>query len=154
MSHEGRETGMEQKARDAQTHAEDEDDDEVSSPFDHPAFLPVILLAMTLWFGYDGWFSETIESVRFNRYGFFFLLGAAIYFVVADYTSLRFALPALFLAYAIWLGFFHLLGADDAWWRDDPGARLFNQYAALTFAALSLISLAREWLRGRRAEPA
>ena len=35
-----------------------DEDDEVSSPFDHPFFLPVLLFAFALWFGYDGWFSE------------------------------------------------------------------------------------------------
>lgn len=133
--------------------AEDEDD-EVASPFDHPAFLPVILFAMALWFGWDGWYSETIESVNFNRYGFFFLLGGALYFVAADYTQLRFLLPALFLGYAAWLGGFHLLGAPDAWWKEGPGDPLspasFNRYGSIAFLALAAIFLLRDLLRGRR----
>lgn len=131
---------------------EDDDEDEASSPFDHPAFLPVLLFGMALWFGYDGWFSETIESVRFNRYGFFFLLGGAAYFALADYTRLRFLLPGLFLGYAAWLGLFDLLGSEDAWWKDDPGARLFNRYGALACLALAGISAVREALRKPRLE--
>jgi hypothetical protein len=29
-------------------------------PFDHPYFLPGLLFAIALWFGYDGWFNEEI----------------------------------------------------------------------------------------------
>ena len=35
-----------------------DDDERAASPFDHPAFLPVLVWAMALWFGYDGWFNE------------------------------------------------------------------------------------------------
>ena len=65
----------------------DDDDDEVSSPFDHPFFLPVLLFAFAAWFGYDGWLNEefakeSAEYLSFNRYGFGALLLLAIYFTV------------------------------------------------------------------------
>ena len=57
-----------------------EDDEDAPSPFDHPAFLPVLLWGLALWFGYDGWFNESIEAVDFNRYGFGVLVVAAVYY--------------------------------------------------------------------------
>jgi hypothetical protein len=55
-------------------------EDEAGSPFDHPAFLPVLLWGLALWFGYDGWFNENIESVNFNRYGFAVLCALGAWF--------------------------------------------------------------------------
>ncbi len=43
------------------------------TPFDHPLFLPVLLFAGMLWFGYDGWISQDpsmMEHQTFNRGGF------------------------------------------------------------------------------------
>ena len=43
------------------------------TPFDHPLFLPALLLAFMLWFGYDGFINqdpEMLEHQDFNRYGF------------------------------------------------------------------------------------
>jgi len=154
MGDEREQTAMERSsATPAASDSDEAEDEEVASPFDHPAFLPVILLAMALWFGWDGWFSETIESVNFNRYGFFFLAGAALYFAAADYTRLRFLLPALFLGYAAWLGGFHLFGAPDAWWKAGPGEPLspasFNRYGAIACLALAALALLRDLIRGR-----
>jgi hypothetical protein len=36
-------------------------------PFDHPWFLPGLLFAFALWFGYDGWLNPKIKAVTFNR---------------------------------------------------------------------------------------
>ena len=73
---------------------DEEDDDEVSSPFDHPFFLPVLLFAFAAWFGYDGWLSEDFakesgEHLSFNRYGFGVLLVAAIYFTIQSIREKR-----------------------------------------------------------------
>ncbi len=43
------------------------------TPFDHPLFLPALLFAGMLWFGYDGWINQDPdmqEHLDFNRYGF------------------------------------------------------------------------------------
>jgi hypothetical protein len=43
------------------------------TPFDHPLFLPVLLFAGMLWFGYDGWIEtdpDMLEHRTFNRGGF------------------------------------------------------------------------------------
>jgi hypothetical protein len=127
------------------------EDDEASSPFDHPAFLPVLVFGMAIWFGYDGWFNEKIESVRFNRYGFGFLLGAAIYFAVSELKRVRFLFPALLVGYALWLGALDLFGSADAWYKDVESARLFNRYVALASLALAALYALREVLGARRA---
>lgn len=126
------------------------EDDRASSPFDHPAFLPVLVFAMALWFGYDGWFNETIESVRFNRYGFGFLIGAGIYFTLVEVTRARFLLPLLLLGYAAWLGGLDWLGAPDSWYKEVESARLFNRYGALTALGLAVVAALRDLVRARR----
>jgi hypothetical protein len=47
------------------------------TPFDHPLFLPALLAAGVVWFGYDGWINtdpDMLEHQAFNRYGFGVLL--------------------------------------------------------------------------------
>ena len=47
------------------------------TPFDHPLFLPALLFAGVIWFGYDGFISQDpdmLEHQSFNRYGFGLLL--------------------------------------------------------------------------------
>jgi hypothetical protein len=129
----------------------EEDDERAPSPFDHPAFLPVLVFAMALWFGYDGWFNESIESVRFNRYGFGFLIGGGIYFSLVELTRIRFLLPLLLVGYAVWLGALDWLGPEDAWYKDIESARLFNRYAALASLCLAPLAALRELWVGRRA---
>ncbi len=128
-----------------------EEERDTSGPFDHPAFLPVILVAVALWFGYDGWFNEEIESVRFNRYGFGFLLGAALYFALDELTRLPYLTALLFLGYALWLGALALLGPPGAWYNDEPSVQLFNRYAGIGFLVLAGLAALRETWRRRRA---
>jgi hypothetical protein len=50
-----------------------DDEEQPPTPFDHPLFLPVLLLAGMIWFGYDGWLNqdpEMLEHQTFNRVGF------------------------------------------------------------------------------------
>jgi len=53
------------------------------TPFDHPLFLPVVLVGLALWFGYDGFINQDpdmLEHLTFNRVGFVALaIGAAWY---------------------------------------------------------------------------
>jgi hypothetical protein len=61
------------------------DEDEGSSPFDHPAFLPVLLWALAIWFGYDGWLNQDPkmqEHLTFNRVGFGVLVLAGTWYTV------------------------------------------------------------------------
>ncbi|HVN38452.1 MAG TPA: hypothetical protein VMW19_09825 [Myxococcota bacterium] len=135
----------------AQPAGSDGDEERASSPFDHPAFLPVLVFAMALWFGYDGWFNETIESVRFNRYGFGFLSGAAIYFTLVERTRARFLLPLLLCGYALWLAALAWFGSANAWYNDVESARAFNRYGALAAIGLAAVAALRDWLALRRA---
>ena len=66
-----------------------EDEDEASSPFDHPAFLPVLIWGLAIWFGFDGWFNPKIEAVMFNRYGFGVLVALGIYFTIQSIREVR-----------------------------------------------------------------
>jgi hypothetical protein len=53
------------------------------TPFDHPLFLPALLFAGMLWFGYDGWINQDpdmLEHVDFNRWGFGLLTLATAWF--------------------------------------------------------------------------
>jgi len=61
----------------------DEDDDPVTTPFDHPLFLPVLLLGLSCWFGWDGFLTsdpEMLEHSTFNRVGFAILFPATLYY--------------------------------------------------------------------------
>ena len=84
---------MEAKSADrAGTSNDEDDDDEVDSPFDHPAFLPVVLWGLSIWFGYDGWFNQDpdmLEHVTFNRWGFGILVVAGIYFTIQAVKEIR-----------------------------------------------------------------
>jgi hypothetical protein len=64
--------------------AEEESEERAETPFDHPYFLPALLIAFTVWFGYDGWLDKDFnpEYITFNRWGFFILLPLAVYFTI------------------------------------------------------------------------
>lgn len=68
---------------------DDAGEEEASSPFDHPAFLPVLIWGLAIWFGFDGWFNPKIEAVMFNRYGFAVLVVLGIYFTVQSIREVR-----------------------------------------------------------------
>lgn len=63
------------------TEPEPVESDPPATPFDHPLFLPILLAAGAVWFGYDGWFNpEMAEHRDFNRWGFVALVLATAYF--------------------------------------------------------------------------
>jgi len=71
---------------------DEEDDDEASSPFDHPAFLPVLLWGLAAWFGYDGWINQDpdmLEHRTFNQVGFAVLVVLGLYFTVQSVRETR-----------------------------------------------------------------
>jgi hypothetical protein len=51
--------------------------------------MPVLLLALALWFGYDGWFNPEMEWIKFNRYSFFALMAGAVYTTYQDIRFVR-----------------------------------------------------------------
>lgn len=89
--HDREQQSLEASAEAAERESADDadEDDDTPSPFDHPAFLPVLLWGLALWFGYDGWFNENIEAVNFNRYGFGVLVVAGIYYTVQAVREMR-----------------------------------------------------------------
>lgn len=66
-------------------------DERAPTPFDHPLFLPVLLIAFTAWFGYDGWLNADFDPkwISFNRWGFFILLALSIYFTIQSVREMR-----------------------------------------------------------------
>ena len=66
-------------------------EERASTPFDHPFFLPALLIGFTLWFGYDGWLNADFDPqwVGFNRWGFFVLLALAAYFTIQTVREMR-----------------------------------------------------------------
>jgi hypothetical protein len=88
--HEPEQQRLEDSAR--ESGASDTADEETSSPFDHPAFLPVLLWGMAVWFGYDGWFNQSpdmLEHVTFNRVGFAILVVLALYYTIQSLRERR-----------------------------------------------------------------
>lgn len=114
------------------------------TPLDHPLFLPVLFAGVTVWFGYDAYFTtdpDMLEHLDFNRYGFRVLI-----FVTALYGYRGFCeithraenplvLPILLFAMTIWLGF-------DGWFSTDA----FNlERAAINQAVTPWLALATAW---------
>jgi hypothetical protein len=66
-------------------------EERASTPFDHPFFLPALLIAFTLWFGYDGWLNADFDPqwIGFNRWGFAVLLPLAVYFTIQAVRETR-----------------------------------------------------------------
>ena len=58
-------------------------------PFDHPWFLPGLLYAFAIWFGYDGWLNENIKSVTFNRVLAPVWLTGAVYYTFQNIRDQR-----------------------------------------------------------------
>jgi hypothetical protein len=58
-------------------------------PFDHPWFLPGLLYAFSIWFGYDGWLNPNIKSVMFNRVMAPLWLAGAIYYTIQNLRDQR-----------------------------------------------------------------
>ena len=63
---------------------EEEQDDAPRNPFDNPLFLPILLLGLSLWFGYDGWLNRDEHMLKpstlwFNRIGFVLLVAGGLW---------------------------------------------------------------------------
>ncbi|MCH2172198.1 hypothetical protein MK489_15540 [Myxococcota bacterium] len=128
----------------------EEDDEEVSSPFDNPLFAPLMVAGFVAWFGYDGWFNddpEMLEHLAFNRYGFMALVLLLGRLLLENYTRVEYLNALLFGVYAIILGGIALLGSPDAWYNDGTLTQMTSRYGAPVFAVLALVSAAREHRR-------
>jgi hypothetical protein len=65
------------------------EDEAVSTPFEKPFFMPVLLFGLALWFGYDGWFNEEMEWIKFNRWVFGGLMVLVVYTTWQDVREVR-----------------------------------------------------------------
>ena len=74
---------------DATNASADEGDTRAVTPFEKPFFMLVLLFALAIWFGYDGWFNEEIESIMFNRVVFGLLVVLTIYTTWQDVRLVR-----------------------------------------------------------------
>jgi hypothetical protein len=90
-SHPGPRGAQPEPAEGASDPAVGEDEERASTPFDHPFFLPALLIAFTLWFGYDGWLNADFDPqwIGFNRWGFFILLPLAAYYTIQAVRETR-----------------------------------------------------------------
>ncbi len=62
------------------------------TPFDHPLFLPALLLAGVVWFGYDGFLNQDpdmLEHQTFNRVGFVLLAVATLWYGRKGLTEMK-----------------------------------------------------------------
>ena len=80
------ESGDEQ---DRKPQTEPADDEATETPFDHPLFLPVILLGLTIWFFWDGFVDPMVEHLAFNRGGFAVLALATAWFGYKGLQEMR-----------------------------------------------------------------
>ncbi len=129
---------------------EEQGDGPAATPFDNPYFLPVLLWLFAAWFFWDAWIEPLEEWLRFNRYGFGFLLGLAVHGTVQAVRPVPFLFAGLMLGYAAWLAYLGFLGSEVAWYNDDPWAVLFNRWGSAAFVFFAAVSALRETLRLRR----
>ena len=80
---------MSEEAQEPKDSKSDADAAPVTTPFEKPFFMPVLLFLLALWFGYDGWFNEEIESIMFNRVVFGLLVVLLIYTTYQDVREVR-----------------------------------------------------------------
>jgi hypothetical protein len=65
------------------------EDEGATTPFEKPFFMPVLLFALALWFGYDGWFNEEMEWIKFNRSVFVVLMILVVWTTYQDVRDVR-----------------------------------------------------------------
>jgi hypothetical protein len=80
---------MSEEARESEEPKSGDSAAPVTTPFERPFFMPVLLFLLALWFGYDGWFNEEIESIMFNRVVFGLLLILVIYTTYQDVKEVK-----------------------------------------------------------------
>jgi hypothetical protein len=62
------------------------------NPLYHPLFLPVLMIAFSLWFGYDGFLTtdpEMLEHQTFNRVMFFVMFPLCLWMVPRGIKEFR-----------------------------------------------------------------
>jgi hypothetical protein len=131
---------------------EEEAEGPASTPFDNPYFLPVLLWLFAGWFFWDAWIEPLEEWLRFNRYGFGFLLGLAVHATIQALRPVPYSFAGLMLVYAAWLAYMGFLGPEQTWYSNDPWADLFNRWGSGLFVLAAAVSAFRERRRLRAGE--
>jgi hypothetical protein len=80
---------MSDENRELQEPEGEAEDEGIATPFEKPFFMPVLLFALALWFGYDGWFNEEMEWIKFNRSVFVGLMILAVWTTYQDVREMR-----------------------------------------------------------------
>jgi hypothetical protein len=97
-------------------------DEAPPTPFDHPLFLPVLLAAFSVWFGYDGYLSsdpDMQEHQAFNRFGLRVIgyltavVGYQGWCELKHRPASPWIVPVMLGVLALWSGF-------DGWISQDP----------------------------------
>jgi hypothetical protein len=126
--------------------AEGEDEGPQPTPFDHPAFLPVLLWGFTAYFAWDIFTDAPAyrEWPNFNRYGLGLGIALSAYATSQAIRPRPLAPAAFWGTLALCLGFMGWIGSG--WYSEGP-ALAFNRYGFAVAAALALFF----FLRARRA---
>jgi hypothetical protein len=121
------------------------------TPFDHPAFLPVLLWGFTAWFAWDIVTDAPAyrEYPNFNRYGLGFATAVAVYATSQALRPWPFAPAAFWGAVALGLGFLGFVGRG--WYSEAPVALAFNRCGFAAAALLALFFGLRAHRRAQRA---
>jgi len=78
--------------RDEPADGDEHGDGPPPTPFDHPLFLPIILLGLSVWFGYDGWLNNDEhmqDHLTFNRVGFGVLVVAGAWYSYKAWREIK-----------------------------------------------------------------
>ncbi len=127
-----------------------EDEGPQPTPFDHPAFLPVLLWGFTAYFAWDIFTDAPAyrEWPNFNRYGLLLGIAVSLYATSQAMRPRPFA-PAVFWgALALLFGFMGFVGGG--WYSETPVALAFNRWSCAAGALLALFF----GLRARRRQRA
>lgn len=128
------------------------------TPFDHPLFLPVLLIAFCAWFGYDAYLNrdpDMLEHLGFNRFGLRVMLYFALFFSVEGWAELREKrghplLPAALLAgMSLWFAYDGFISQDP--FNVENAA--FDRETSAVLAALAAVGAYTGFRRLGGAEP-
>lgn len=114
------------------------------TPFDHPLFLPVLLAAFSIWFGYDGYLNtdpDMQEHLAFNRFGLRVIgfltaiIGYQGFCELKQQPASPWIVPAMLAASALWAGF-------DGWFSEDALNIEYQPFIRHAAAAWAVIAVA------------
>ena len=141
---------MADEGRGAERERAGDDEGPQPTPFDHPAFLPVLLWGFTAYFAWDIFTGAPayLEWPNFNRYGLGLGIALSSYATAQAIRPRPLAPAAFWAALALPLGFMGWIGGG--WYSETPVALAFNRYGFAAAALHALYFGLRFRLRARR----